>query len=71
MADVPGNPESDQTRRIILVGGEGDGWEMYVPKIFPITYAEDEDGKMLYVNSGNVDEQGREVWVPLEADKED
>ena len=71
MSSVPGSPDSDQTRRIVLRGGEGDGWEMYVPKMFPVNYAEDGEGTMLYVNSGNVDEDGREIWVPLEDRKED
>lgn len=54
-------------RNIIMVGGDGDGLTMTVPRVFPIQYAQDEEGMLLYVNSGNVDEQGREIWVPLES----
>lgn len=60
-----------EMRQIILQGGEADGWEMFVPKVFDITYAQDEDGKLLYVNSGNLDEDGREIWVPVESTKEE
>lgn len=61
----------DGSRHIIMRGGEGDGWEMVVPKRFAITYAQDEEGTLLYVNSGNIDEQGREIWVPVESNKEE
>lgn len=53
-------------RWIVLKGGMGEGKTMMVPKIFPVNYAEDEEGSILYVNSGNRDEKNREIWVPLE-----
>ena len=60
--------EQAETRNIILSGGIKDGTTMTVPKFFPINYAKDEEGTILYVNSGNIDEHGREIWVPLNSE---
>ena len=59
------------TRDIILSGGIKNGTTMTIPEFFAIQYAQDEEGSILYVNSGNRDEEGREIWVPLESSKED
>ena len=57
-------------RDIILKGGIKDGTRMTVPRFFPLNYAQDEEGTILYVNSGNKDENGLEIWVPLESTEE-
>lgn len=59
------------TRNIKLVGGELDGRLISMPKkLTGVTYAQDEDGTILYADSGNIDEMGFEIWVPLEATPE-
>lgn len=49
-------------KRIVLRGGPGDGREIEGPGRWPVQYADEKPGTVVYVRTGEIDEQGREVF---------